>query len=140
MKNKILISTGAILLLSFLSFSVTEKISYRDLNSKYEITGPLDFSMGTAFEMEAKKVDANTKADDRTMEVLKVNGVALEKPVTMIYSTLLIDDTFEDGKIYKCKAYQDGAFRGTPQDVLKEEMIQTKAYHFAVELVIYKVL
>jgi hypothetical protein len=140
MNKKIFIPTGILLLMILFSFSPTETISYKDLNTKYTITGPLNMPMGKVFEMEANKVNPNTKSNDPTFEVVKVNGVDLEKPVIMSYRTLLIDDKFELGKKYKCKAYQDGSFTGTPSEVLQEEMIQTQAYHFTVGLVVFKVL
>jgi hypothetical protein len=140
MNKKITIPISILLLMILFSFSPTETISYEDLNTKYTITGPLNMPLGKVFEMEANKVDPNTKSNDPTFEVVKVNGVDLEKPVIMVYRTLLIDDKFELGKKYKCKAYQDGSFTGTPDEVLKEEMIQTQSYHFTVGLVIFKVL
>jgi len=140
MSKKIIIPIGAVLLLLFLCFSLTETISYKDLNTKYTVTGPLNMPLGKVFEMEANKVNPNTKSNDPTFEVVKVNNVDLEKPVIMAYRTLFIDDKFELGKKYKCKAYQDGSFKGTPGEVLQEEMTQTQAYHFSVDLVVFKVL
>jgi len=136
-KNIFLLSI--IVVIACVSSVTIEHISYTDINSKYAITGPLGLPLGETFECEVKKIETNTKQNLPSVQVTSINGKSFEKPVAMTYHLFLGADKMEIGKTYKCKAYQDGGFTGTPQAVLKEIMVQSTNYFFQVELVIYKI-
>ncbi|MBI5218256.1 MAG: hypothetical protein HY958_04930 [Bacteroidia bacterium] len=130
----------AVISLIFLSATMTTQISYKEINTKYQIMGPLGLPLGKVAELEVQKIETHTKADPPTFKIISLNGKKIDKSFTMTYRTLIISDKFENGKTYTIKAYQDGVFTGTPDEVLKDVMIQTSQYNFDVELAVYKIL
>jgi len=132
--------TFLICLLLFTSGASKTKtnISYKDLNDKYSIIGPLGIELGKVIELEVEKIQLNVKADPPTLKVISVNGKKLNIPVNLTYRMLIITDKFEYNKIYKVKAYQDGAFTGVPYEVMSDLLLQTTDHYFEVVLVVFK--
>lgn len=115
-------------------------ISFADFNNNYAVKGPLGVELGKVVLLEVEKVKEDTKENPPTLKILSVNGNKLKKPVYLNYHMLLVQDVFEFNRVYRVKAYQDGAFSGTPDEVLKDVMFQTKNYYFEVTLVVYRIL
>ncbi len=142
MKYVISIACAMCVLISSSSYSKSSNrkasISYIKLNSDYSIIGPLGTELGKAMELEVEKIKLNVKSDPPVLKVLAINGKKLEKAVICKYRMLIVEDKFEYHRTYTIKAYQDGYFTGTPNEVLKEVMFQTTDYYFEVALVVYK--
>jgi hypothetical protein len=115
-------------------------ISYADLSMKYRIIGPLGAELGKVVDLEVEKIKTGTKLDEPTLIVKSVNGKKLKRPVECPYRMLIIGDIFDYGRPYRIRAYQDGAFTGTPREVLKEILFQSTDYYFEVTLVVFKYL
>lgn len=116
------------------------RIPYYELNRKTVITGPLASPLGAVMELVVRKIEVNEKSGATNVMVLAVNGKSLDAPVRMRYRMIIAGDKMAPGKTYRVKAYQDGAFTGTPSAVLKEVMFQTADYRFEVVLVLFRFL
>jgi len=114
-------------------------IPYKEVNRKYVITGPLGLPLGAVMTLEVRRIESNEKSQAAHVEIVRVNGNALAKPVRMRYRMLIARDAMAVGATYRVKAYQDGSFTGTPSAVLSDVMFQTADYRFEVVLVVYRI-
>ena len=115
-------------------------IDAKDLNTRYEIRGPLGVRLGKVVMITAKRVDSRAKADADVLEVAAVNGTPLKSPVTLPYQTLPWSPVELDmNGQYELRVYQDGGFSGIPDEAMKETgPVQTRKYGFAVHLVVLR--
>ena len=121
-----------------------ETIHAHELNTNYEIIGPLGESLGKLLNIEAKIIDTKRKANPIQLEVTRIDNKQLELPVQIPYTFFPPSKNLkelEEGKTYQLRVYQDGGMVGIPQQVLKETSPATSVdYHFATWAVIIKVI
>jgi hypothetical protein len=113
-----------------------------ELNNRYVVLGPLGEPLGAVFSVTGHRVDTSIKGQEKTFEVTHISGRPLENPVRLQYQVwpwANISD-FEKNQKYELRVYQDGAFTGTPAEVLIERVIATRGYAFTTHLVVVKSL
>ena len=115
-------------------------IEAKELNTRYEILGPLGVRLGKVVTIKGKRVDRLMKAAPNLLEVTVVDGVPLKSSVTLPHVTLPWSPLeLEMNVQYELRVYQDGGFSGIPAEAMKETSeVQARLYSFAVHLVVLK--
>jgi hypothetical protein len=112
-----------------------------ELNTKYEVRGPLGVELGKVVTVVGKTIVSPRKSADPLFQVSAVSGRPLEQPVTMAYvmaGAVRREELPQDTEC-ELRAYQTGEFKGArlePPDVPPRS--QTIAYEFVTRLVVLK--
>lgn len=111
-----------------------------DLNTHYEVRGPLGVGLGKVITVKCKRVDSRMKGEPDSLKVTAVDGVALKSAVNLPYSTLPWNPIkLEVNGQYELRVYQTGGFDGIPSQAMKEtNVVQSRRYGFHVYLVVVK--
>ena len=110
-----------------------------ELNTKYEVRGPLGVRLGEVVTVIGKTVVSLRKSADLLFQVSAVNGRPLENPVTMAYviaGTVRREELPRDTEC-ELPPYQTGKFKGAqlgPADVPPSS--QTIPFEFVTHLVV----
>jgi hypothetical protein len=120
-------------------------ISAHELNSKYEVRGPLGVPLGEIVTIVCRKKLDDAKRNADLVEVFSVNGTDLPRPVVMEYAFFLAQNSgsiakkLAGGQRQTLRVYQTGGFTGIPNAAMQETVsVQTQAYAFTTHLVVLK--
>jgi len=109
-----------------------------ELNTKYQVRGPLGISLGEVLTVVGETVVSRTKDADPKFQVDEINGRSLVRPVTMRYR-LLNGTHLKTGKKYQLRAYQSGGYEGIPAEAVDDSgAAQSPPYRFIVRLIVIK--
>jgi hypothetical protein len=114
-------------------------IRAEDLNTRYEVYGPLGVPLGQVVTVVAEPFELNAKGDTVLIRVFTVDGRALGQPVDLPYEIWPWANikSLVDNRRYELRAFQDGGFSGVPDQVMRETVyVQTGAYRFRTKLVV----
>jgi hypothetical protein len=110
-----------------------------ELNTKYEVRGPLGVQLGEVVTVVGKTIVNLRKSADPLFQVSAVNGRPLENPVTMAYvmaGEVRREELPQDTEC-ELRAYQTGEFQGArlgPPDVPPRS--QTIPFEFVTRLAV----
>ena len=118
----------------------TTVINADELNTKYEVRGPLGVPLGEIVTVRGQTVRNLRKSPGNLFQVNAVNGRPLRQPVTMWYVFM---GELAFGKEYELRAYQTGKFQGDysipKQDPEREQATaQTVPFGFVTSLVVFE--
>ena len=109
-----------------------------ELNTKYQVRGPLGVPLGEVVTAVGQTVMSRSKDADTMFRVDSVNNQPLRQPVTMHYR-LSNGMHLKTGNTYWIHAYQNGSYEGIPSQATDESGVaQTKPYRFVVRLIVIK--
>ena len=99
-------------------------ISIAELTENYNITGPLDASIGELLTIEGRCDNTWYKhgGEGNSLIVSKVNGKTLSKPIQISYTVFNWANVkqLQHGETYTVRGYQHAIFRGIPGPAMKE--------------------
>jgi hypothetical protein len=116
-------------------------VSAVELNSGTQIIGLLGLPLGELASIKGKILETNTKGDDKSVEVVEVNGKALREPVQMRFSIWewgnLGQTTLPLNQILGLRVYETGGMVGVPIKAMRETtFVQTEGWGFSTSLVL----
>jgi hypothetical protein len=115
-------------------------IEAEELNTKYEIRGPLRVPLGQVITVLGQTVPSHRKSADPLFQVEAVNGRALKRPVVMPYSLAgrAQRERLATGR-HELRGYQNGAFQGHRFDPAEDSpTVQMLPHKFVTRLIVIR--